>query len=125
MPNYKIYAIGAALVDTEVEVSDSFLSDHAIDKGVMTLVDRSRQTELISSLNRNGKKLLKQSGGSACNSVIAAAQLGSKTYFSGKVANDDNGKLYVDDLTGWCVPFFYARKSGCDWKMLSNGYRRR
>ena len=99
MPNYKIYAIGAALVDTEVEVSDSFLSGHAIDKGVMTLVDRSRQTELISSLNRNGKKLLKQSGGSACNSVVAAAQLGSKTYFSGKVAHDDDGKLFAADLS--------------------------
>jgi sugar/nucleoside kinase (ribokinase family) len=99
MSNYKIYAIGAALVDTEVEVSDSFLLDNTIDKGVMTLVDQSRQTELISSLNRNGSKLLRQSGGSACNSVVAAAQLGSKTYFGGKVANDDDGKLYADDLT--------------------------
>lgn len=99
MSNYKIYAIGAALVDTEVEVTDSFLSQHAIDKGVMTLVDQSRQTELISSLNRNGASLLRQSGGSACNSVVAAAQLGSKTYFGGKVADDDDGELYAADLT--------------------------
>jgi sugar/nucleoside kinase (ribokinase family) len=99
MSNYKIYAIGAALVDTEVEVTDSFLSEHAIDKGVMTLVDQSRQTELISSLNRNGASLLRQSGGSACNSVVAAAQLGSKTYFGGKVADDDDGELYAADLT--------------------------
>jgi sugar/nucleoside kinase (ribokinase family) len=99
MSNYKIYAIGAALVDTEVEVTDSFLSEHAIDKGVMTLVDQSRQAELISSLNRNGASLLRQSGGSACNSVVAAAQLGSKTYFGGKVADDDDGELYAADLT--------------------------
>ena len=99
MPNYKIHAIGAALVDTEVEVTDKFLAEHSIDKGVMTLVDQSRQTELISGLNRSGSKLLRQSGGSACNSVVAAAQLGSKTYFGGKVANDDDGKLYADDLT--------------------------
>lgn len=99
MPNYKIHAIGAALVDTEVEVTDKFLTEHSIDKGVMTLVDQSRQTELISSLNRNGSKFLRQSGGSACNSVVAAAQLGSKTYFGGKVANDNDGKLYADDLT--------------------------
>lgn len=38
MPDYDIYAIGAALVDTEVEVTESFLAEHSIDKGVMTLV---------------------------------------------------------------------------------------
>ena len=99
MPDYDIYAIGAALVDTEVEITDSFLAEHSIDKGVMTLVEEPRQAELISSLKKNGSTLLKQSGGSACNSVVAAAQLGSNTYFGGKVANDNDGKLYAQDLT--------------------------
>ena len=31
MPNYNIYAIGAALVDTEVKVTDSFLAEHRCD----------------------------------------------------------------------------------------------
>ena len=99
MPDYDIYAIGAALVDTEVEVTDSFLIEHSIDKGVMTLVEQSRQAQLVNSLNQNGSKLLKQSGGSACNSVVAASQLGSKAYFGGKIADDDDGRLYADDLT--------------------------
>jgi sugar/nucleoside kinase (ribokinase family) len=99
MPDYDIYAIGAALVDTEVEVTDSFLTEHSIDKGVMTLVEQSRQEKLVHSLNQNDSKLFKQSGGSACNSVVAAAQLGSKTYFGGKIASDEDGRLYADDLT--------------------------
>lgn len=99
MSDYDIYAIGAALVDTEVEVSESFLQEHAIEKGVMTLVEQSRQAQLVDSLNQDGLTLLRQSGGSACNSVVAAAQLGSKTYFGGKVANDDDGRLFADDLT--------------------------
>ena len=99
MHDYDIYAIGAALVDTEVEVTDNFLAEHAIDKGVMTLVEQPRQAELISSLKKHGSTLLKQSGGSACNSVVAAAQLGSNTYFAGKIADDDDGRLYADDLT--------------------------
>jgi sugar/nucleoside kinase (ribokinase family) len=99
MPNYDIYAIGAALVDTEVEVTDSFLIEHSIDKGVMTLVEQPRQAQLVNSLNQNGSRLLKQSGGSACNSVVAASQLGSKAYFGGKIADDDDGRLYADDLT--------------------------
>ena len=35
MATYNIYGIGAALVDTEVEVSDAFLASAHIDKGVM------------------------------------------------------------------------------------------
>jgi sugar/nucleoside kinase (ribokinase family) len=96
---YDIYAIGAALVDTEVEVTDNFLAEHSIDKAVMTLVEQPRQAELISSLKKNDSTLLKQSGGSACNSVVAAAQLGSATYFGGKIADDEDGTLYADDLT--------------------------
>jgi sugar/nucleoside kinase (ribokinase family) len=99
MSDYDIYAIGAALVDTEVMVSENFLVKHAIDKGVMTLVGQSRQAHLVNNLNQDGLTLLRQSGGSACNSVVAAAQLGSKTYFGGKVANDDDGRLFANDLT--------------------------
>jgi hypothetical protein len=39
MATYNIYGIGAVLVDTEVEVSDSFLASPHIDKGVMTLAN--------------------------------------------------------------------------------------
>ena len=42
MAKYDIYGIGAALVDTEVEVTDAFLDQYQIEKGVMTLVDQSR-----------------------------------------------------------------------------------
>jgi hypothetical protein len=38
MKKYQIYGTGAALVDTEVVVSDEFLKQNQIEKGVMTLV---------------------------------------------------------------------------------------
>ena len=44
MKKYQIYGIGAALVDTEVIVSDKFLKLNAIEKGVMTLVDEACET---------------------------------------------------------------------------------
>ncbi len=47
MSQYHIYGIGAALVDTEIAVNDEELKAFGIDKGVMTLVDESRQHELI------------------------------------------------------------------------------
>ena len=108
MATYDIYGIGAALVDTEVEVSDSFLADAEIDKGVMPLVDETRQKELLHALSSKGLNLLKKCGGSVCNSVVAASSLGSKAFFSGKVANDADGELYVSDLNEAGVDFHSA-----------------
>ena len=66
MATYNIYGIGAALVDTEVEVSDRFLADANIDKGVMTLVDEPRQTELLAALASENTHMLRKCGGSVC-----------------------------------------------------------
>ena len=95
MKKYQIYGVGAALVDTEVVVSDEFLKQNQIEKGVMTLVDESRQAELLNAFSADKHHLMKKSGGSACNTVIAAANFGAKTFFSGKVAADDDGEHFV------------------------------
>ena len=76
MVTYNIYGIGAALVDTEVEVSDAFLVSAEIDKGLMTLVDELRQTELLATLASENTHMLHKCGGSVCNSVVAASSLG-------------------------------------------------
>ena len=111
MARYDIYCIGAALVDTEVEVSDKFLADAKIDKGVMTLVDEPRQKELLQALSSEDLTLLKKCGGSVCNSVVAASSLGSKAFFSGKVADDADGELYVSDLNTAGVDFHSAGRT--------------
>ena len=108
MARYDIYGIGGALVDTEVEVSDKFLADARIDKGVMTLVDEARQRQLLEALSSENLTLLKRCGGSVCNSVVAASSLGSKAFFSGKVADDADGELYVSDLKRAGVDFHGA-----------------
>ena len=108
MKKYHIYGIGAALVDTEVEVSDEFLSNAGIDKGVMTLVDEARQAELIGSLSAESGSMFRKCGGSVCNSVVAASSLGAQAFFSGKVADDEDGQLYIDDLKEAGVDFHSA-----------------
>ena len=105
MKKYQIYGIGAALVDTEVVVSDEFLENNGIEKGVMTLVDEPRQAELLNAFSADQHHLMKKSGGSACNTVIAAANFGAKTFFSGKVAPDDDGEHFVGDLADSGVAF--------------------
>ena len=108
MRKYDIYGIGAALVDTEVEVSDGFLTKAGIDKGVMTLVDEARQTELLGALSAETGSMLRKCGGSVCNSVVAASSLGAQAFFSGKVADDTDGQLYIDDLKEAGVDFHSA-----------------
>ena len=108
MTKYDIYGIGAALVDTEVEVSDAFLAKANIDKGVMTLVDEARQAELLGALSAETGSMLRKCGGSVCNSVVAASSLGAQTFFSGKVADDEDGQLYIDDLKEAGVDFHTA-----------------
>jgi sugar/nucleoside kinase (ribokinase family) len=108
MKKYDIYGIGAALVDTEVEVSDDFLSKASIDKGVMTLVDEARQAELLRAISAENGSMLRKCGGSVCNSVVGASSLGAKAFFSGKVADDENGQLYIDGLKEAGVDFHSA-----------------
>lgn len=95
---YHVYGIGAALVDTEIEVTDTDLAVMAVEKGVMTLVDEARQAELLAHLTGHLVHSKRASGGSAANTIIAIAQFGGSTFYSCKVANDDNGHFYLHDL---------------------------
>ena len=81
MKKYDIYGIGAAIVDTEVIVSDNFLKKNKIDKGLMTLVDEERQGYLIDSLTSQRIPVKRSCGGSACNTVVAASRFGSTAFF--------------------------------------------
>lgn len=103
MKKYQIYGLGAALVDTEVVVTNKFLNTHKIDKGVMTLVDEARQFELLAALDSHHVK--RSCGGSACNTIVAASCFGSTGFYSAKVADDDDGRFFIDDLQAMGVDF--------------------
>jgi len=96
--NYHIYGIGAALVDTEITVTDADLTAMAVAKGVMTLVDEPRQTHLISYLEQHLVASHRASGGSAANTIIAAGYFGCRNFYSCKVANDENGHFFLNDI---------------------------
>jgi len=98
MKKYKAYGIGAALVDTEIKVLDAELVKMNVEKGLMTLVDEERRRELLAFLEGHLVKASHASGGSAGNSMIATAQFGGPTFMSCKVANDEDGDIYIADL---------------------------
>ena len=71
---YDVYGIGNALVDKEFEIEDDFLKEFSIEKGMMTLVDREQQDQLLSELTRRyGVKTL---GGGFAYTLYAISQFG-------------------------------------------------
>jgi len=115
-----VYAIGAALVDTEVTVSDQDLDQLGIEKGTMTLVDENRQRAIKHHLASRLSHAHHACGGSAGNSVIAASQFGAPTYMSCLVANDEDGDVYIADLDACGVAhgLLEERRSGTTGKCL-------
>ena len=96
MKKYDVCAIGNALVDYEIEVAEQFFADNEVEKGLMTLVDEQRQVQLLGKVDGQIKK--KQGGGSAANTIFGMSAFGGKGYYTCKVANDEDGALYVGDL---------------------------
>jgi len=91
---YQVVGIGNAIVDVLAHCQDSFLTENGISKGIMQLIDMERAVDLY---NRIGpaKEI---SGGSAANSIAAAAQLGGRVAYVGKVRDDQLGGIFAHDL---------------------------
>lgn len=96
MTHFNVYGIGNALVDIEFRVTPDDLTRLGVDKGVMTLVEDQQQSEMLNSL-RN-QQVHRSAGGSAANTVIALSQFGGNGFYSCKVADDELGHLYTEDL---------------------------
>ncbi len=93
---YDVYGIGNALLDFEYRVHDEVLSALNIEKSVMTLVDFKRHQQLLEHLG--GINHILACGGSSANSLAIASMLGSKSFFSCRVASDSSGLHYYNSL---------------------------
>ncbi len=89
----RIIGIGNAIVDVLSKVNDEFLTSHNLVKNSMSLVDEKTAQKLA---ELNYEKIT--SGGSAGNTIAALAQLGINCDFIGKVADDEFGKKYIEEI---------------------------
>lgn len=94
---FDTYGIGNALVDIEFTVTEEQLLSLGVEKGLMTLVDET----VIEKITRSNELQSnhKSCGGSAGNTMIALAQLGENSFYSCKVAADDFGKFFANELS--------------------------
>ena len=118
MKKYHVYGIGNALVDMEIEVTPDFLLKANVEKGVMTLVDQKRQDDLLAQID--GHQHQRSCGGSAANTVIAVSQFGGRSFYSCKVANDEPGDFYFNDLvnSGVATNLHGKRENGITGKCM-------
>ncbi len=98
MRKYHVIGLGNALVDREFQVTDQFLEAHNVEKSIMTLLDEAQQQLLLGELHKEFKLEKRVGGGSAANSMVALSKFGGKAFYCCKVANDDDGEFYRNDL---------------------------
>ncbi len=104
---YDVYGVGNALVDIQAQVPDDFIRHLKLDKGIMTLVADSAQAEVLALLN--GIPLNHCAGGSAANTIVGLAELGGSAAFAGKVASDEIGDFFLNDLRALGVDYRVPR----------------
>ncbi|MEM0908029.1 MAG: adenosine kinase, partial [Pseudomonadota bacterium] len=89
-----VLGIGNAIFDILGHVSDQTLTDNSLVKGSMRLVS-AEEARMVDGLLPDAVRV---SGGSAGNTVAGVASLGGNAAFIGKVATDEFGEAYRDDM---------------------------
>lgn len=93
--------VGNAIVDVITAVPESFIDEHGLMKGAMTLVDAERSAEIYSVMPPG----IEASGGSAANTMAGIASFGGSTAYLGKVRADQLGEVFVHDIRAAGVSF--------------------
>ena len=100
-PVLDVVGVGNAIVDVITAVPESFIADHGLVKGAMTLVSAERSAELYDAMPSG----IAASGGSAANTMAGVASLGGRAGFIGKVRDDQLGEVFVHDIRATGVAF--------------------
>ena len=100
-PALDVVGVGNAIVDVIATVDDSFIGDHGLVRGAMTLVSAERSAELYGAMPPG----VAASGGSAANTMAGVASFGGRAAFIGKVRDDQLGEVFVHDIRATGVSF--------------------
>lgn len=92
--NPHIVGVGNALVDVVAAVEHEVVSRHGLTPGAMHLVDADAAHALFAEVAPG----VRQSGGSVANSIAHLADLGIGGTYLGKVAADDLGRSFREEM---------------------------
>ncbi len=91
MSSFDLLGIGSPIMDLTAPVTDEFLATVRGDKGGMVLVDAAEMDSIVVRLPAPPAL---ENGGSAANVTRAAARLGLRTTFLGKLGSDATAAAY-------------------------------
>jgi sugar/nucleoside kinase (ribokinase family) len=98
---YDVLGIGNAIVDVLARTEEDFLLKQGMRKGAMALIDEARAQAIYDAMG----PAVEISGGSAANTIVGLASLGSRGAFVGKVKNDELGRAFSHDIRAAGVTF--------------------
>ncbi|WP_297774824.1 PfkB family carbohydrate kinase, partial [uncultured Roseovarius sp.] len=104
-----IVGLGNALVDVVAAVQPDVVTRHGLVPGGMHLVDAAAAHALFDEVGPG----VRQSGGSVANSIAHLAETGVGGTYLGKVADDDLGRTFCEELValGVAAPVAVARET--------------
>ena len=100
-PAPAVFGIGNPLIDVVIHAQDSDLARLNLDKGIMHLVDESRQQEILTHFGDAPRTY--RPGGAAPNTLLALAGLGVPAAVCGKIGNDEFGQTYNDQVAAYGI----------------------
>jgi sugar/nucleoside kinase (ribokinase family) len=93
-PRFDVLGIGNAIVDVIARTEEDFLLRQGMRKGTMALIDEPRAQAIYDAMG----PAMEMSGGSAANTIVGLASLGSRAAFIGKVKDDPLGRAFAHDI---------------------------
>ncbi|HWW34673.1 MAG TPA: adenosine kinase [Xanthobacteraceae bacterium] len=91
---FDVLGIGNAVVDVIARTEEDFLLKQGMHKGTMALIDEARAQAIYDAMG----PAIETSGGSAANTIVGLASLGSRSAFIGKVKDDELGRTFAHDI---------------------------
>jgi sugar/nucleoside kinase (ribokinase family) len=91
---FDVLGIGNAIVDVITRTEEDFLLKQGMHKGTMALIDEARAQAIYDAMG----PAIETSGGSAANTIVGLASLGSRSAFIGKVKDDELGRTFAHDI---------------------------
>jgi sugar/nucleoside kinase (ribokinase family) len=105
-----VVGIGNALVDVLAHSNDTQIESLGMIKGAMNLIDGERAAELYSILDDR----IVVPGGSAANTIIGISSLGGTAGYVGRVAEDDLGDAFADEMAKLDIAYNVPRAPASD-----------
>lgn len=109
---HDLFCFGKANTDYVAQVTDEFLKEFNLEKGIGRAIDEKELKELEKRL----KDIKKLSGGSSANVAAGFANIGKsksfKVAYAATIGNDENGKKFQDEMQKFGIDCYFRKIKG-------------